>query len=150
MGAEARANYHVPTDAPPLCFWCFRGNEAMARAGHIGHRRRKKSISSVGDVYNYATVLEVIAPALVAMIEEPGFPIVPDYDARLCAAAVLVECFPDWLRDSPEKTRELLDRLLPERVGYEAMNPEAAYRALAEAKHRLRERQHPLMHFMSD
>jgi IS1 family transposase len=51
-------------------------------------------------------------------------------------------------RDS-RTARELLEKLLPERVGYEAVNPEAAYRALAEAKHRLRERQHPLMQFVS-
>jgi hypothetical protein len=148
MGAEARAKHHVPPDTPRLCYWCWRGNEAMERAGHIGNSRRKKPISSVSDVYGYETVLELLAPALVAMVDEPGFPVVPDWDARLCACALLIECLPDWLRETPEQTRELLDRLLPKRVGYEAMNPDAAYPALAEAKHRLRERQHPLMQFV--
>jgi hypothetical protein len=112
MGIDARARHHVPDGVPPLCYWCWRGSDAMIRTGHKSRGKRTKPISSVADVYDYGTILEVIAPALVSMIDEPGFPTVPDWDARLGAAAVLVECFPDWLRDSPEKTRELLDRLL--------------------------------------
>jgi hypothetical protein len=78
------------------------------------------------------------------MIEEPGFPRVPDWNARLCACAILLECQPDFLRETPTQSRELLDQLLPEHVRDPRLTPEAAYRALAQEKHRLRERGHPL------
>jgi hypothetical protein len=110
-----------------------------------GSARRKKKPSSVASVYTYETIIETVAPALVATIEEPGIPAgTPDWTARLSACAVLIECFPEYLRETPEQTRELLEKLLPERVGRERLSPEAAYRALAEERHRLRERGHPL------
>jgi hypothetical protein len=150
MGKEARKKHLVPDEAPPLCYWCWRGNDSMVRAGNTSHRTRKKPVSSVADVYGYEIVLEVLAPALVAVVEEPGFPRVPDWTARLAACALLIECQSDWMRDSPEKVRELLDRFLPERVAHERFTPDAVYKALAAEKQVLRDRGHPLAQFLAD
>jgi len=132
-----------------LCFGCAVGGwETMAsRGGRAKQSAERKRKLAVSDVYGYETVLEVLAPALTAVVDEPGFPPVPDWGARLAACALLIECFPEYMRETLEQTRELLEKLLPDRVGRERLSPEAAYRALAEERHRLRERGHPLTQF---
>lgn len=86
------------------------------------------------------TVLRVVAGALTAIVDEPGFPRVPDWPVRLAACALLLECFPTYMRESPQDVRELLDRLLPVQVHDSRLTPDAAHKALATEKHRLRER----------
>jgi hypothetical protein len=125
-----------------LCYGCAVGGWESAKLGLP--RRKRKVVSTVEAVYGFETVLRVIAEALTAEINEPGFR-GPDWDARLAAVALLIECQPDWMRESPQEARWLLDRMLPERL--ERPSPEAAYRALAAAKARLRERGHPLTEF---
>jgi hypothetical protein len=94
--------------------------------------------------YTYEELIRVVAPALVAVIDEPGFPRVPDWGARLCAVALLLEMQPEWLRETPEQQRELLGRILPDAVADGRLDPERAYIALAQEKHMLRERGHEL------
>jgi hypothetical protein len=149
MGAEARRKHGVPNDVPPLCFWCWRGNDRMIRAGnkgmHAAARRKKSAQFRIGDFFSYEDVFAVLAEALTATVNEPGWPRVPDYSARLAACALLIECFPEYLRETPEQVRELLGRALPAHV--ERADPDAFYRALAHEKYRLRERGHPLTQF---
>src|SRR5262249_12154311 len=151
MGHEAWARHvgDIVADASMegrLCFWrAVGGYEAMSSRGgkasvSARHRRKERTAAAAAQGYTYEQLIEVVAPALVAVIEEPGWPRVPDWNARLSAVALLLEMMPDWYRDSPQQMRELLDRILPDAVADARLTPERAYIALAQEKHRLRER----------
>jgi hypothetical protein len=150
MNADARVKWAVPDDTPPLCYWCFRGGSDVmktrgGKASHAARRRRKEQTAAAAvSGYRYEELIAVVAPALVAVIDEPGFPRVPDWGARLCAVALLLEMQPDWVRETPEQQRELLERILPDTVADVRLDPERAYIALAQEKHMLRERGHEL------
>lgn len=73
-------------------------------------------------------VVAVIRPALEATFDHDGS---PDYSARLAAAGTLLAAFPRQYKETPEKVRELLERVLPEPVSdAERMKSERVYRAM--------------------
>jgi hypothetical protein len=57
-------------------------------------------------------VMDVVRPALTATLPTNE----PDWAARLCAAGILLAGFPRYLRDSPEKVKELLRATIPGEV----------------------------------
>jgi hypothetical protein len=77
---------------------------------------------------NLEDIVRVVTPALEATFEHDGR---PDWGARLCAAGVLVAAFPRQYRQTPERVRELLDRILPANVrNAEQIEAEKVYRAM--------------------
>jgi len=74
-----------------------------------------------------ADVLKVVRPALTATFDHDGS---PDHGARLLGCFVLVSAFPRYLRETPERVRELLEQVVPESVfDPERMGAEEVFRA---------------------
>lgn len=106
---------------PPLCRAHSmtpeeRSSEGRRMAHLSGIRRRgdteARPLADLRPDITLREVLDVVRPCLTATHVTGE----PDISSRLAGCAVVLLAFPSYLRDSPEKCRELLARALPEEL----------------------------------
>jgi hypothetical protein len=122
--------------------------EVARRGGkHRAAQRRMlaepKVRTGIAPTYSLADVLRVVAPALEATFEHDSS---PDWGARLTAAGAILQCFPRYMRSTPEDVQALLMRALPSSVRLSQRDLQAAdvYTAMRAEWDKLRIRHHPI------
>jgi hypothetical protein len=137
-GSWALKATYADEDGTPLCrvhSIAAEGPEAlslamsrMARAGGVKRRREVEPAarSDIDPNLTLADVLEVVRPMLSATFEHNGQ---PDLGARGLAALIVVTSFPRYLRDTPERVRELLAEVLPPEVDAGQLETDAIFKA---------------------
>jgi len=99
--------------------------QAIQRKGEVEAHPRT---SGLDPNITLAEVLAVVRPALTATFSHDES---PDWGARLAAAGTLLAAFPRYLRETPERVRELLSAAVPpELLDAERLDAGRAYREL--------------------